>query len=198
MTKSKQTTKICVREMFEHLLEYDESVVGCLKYKIDSKGKNKSSRLAGDRAGGLCARTGYCHVIINGVNYRVHRIVWALLYGEAPQNLFIDHINQNRSDNRAINLRLVERNLNNRNVRMSKNNTSGVTGVTLTKSGTRYYYTARAHVNGRGKYKHFSIKKLGEKEAFIMACKAREQFILELNQHGAGYTDTHGLEKIND
>ena len=45
--------------------------------------------------------------------FRVHRIIWFLNYGEVPRML--DHINGNRSDNRIENLRPTTHSLNGRN-----------------------------------------------------------------------------------
>ncbi len=60
--------------------------------------------------------------------HTAHRVVWAIVHGEWPQGS-IDHINQDRTDNRAANLRVVTHTENQRNMRRSKANTSGVTGV---------------------------------------------------------------------
>ena len=59
---------------------------------------------------------------------RAHQLAWFIYYGEMPLN-HIDHINGNRSDNRISNLRDVPQQVNQKNLRMPKNNTSGVTGV---------------------------------------------------------------------
>jgi hypothetical protein len=84
------------------------------------------------KPGALCGANidskGYGRVCFDGKQYRAHRVVWALFYGEAPDQQ-IDHINGNRLDNRIANLRLASNAQNSRNCRLSKNNTSGVTGI---------------------------------------------------------------------
>ncbi len=61
----------------------------------------------------------------------------------------IDHINGDRGDNRISNLRVVTSTENNRNKAINKNNTSGVTGVTWSKS--RRKWIAQIHIGKIGK-----------------------------------------------
>ena len=56
-----------------------------------------------------------------------HRIIWALVNGEWPEE--IDHINGNCTDNRMVNLRAATRLINMRNLKRLPSNTSGVSGV---------------------------------------------------------------------
>ena len=60
--------------------------------------------------------------------HMAHRVIWALVHGEWPSQ-DVDHINGNRSDNRAENLRAVSRTENMRNARRPNHNTSGHIGV---------------------------------------------------------------------
>lgn len=50
----------------------------------------------------------------SGIRYHTHHIAWYLHYGEWPQGE-IDHVNQDPSDNRITNLRVVSRSQNMRN-----------------------------------------------------------------------------------
>jgi HNH endonuclease/AP2 domain len=76
---------------------------------------------------------GYKYCRIFGKPHRAHRLIWAMHYGEMPIGQ-IDHINGIRDDNRIENLRLVNNQENNKNKRLSANNTSGVMGVCWDKS----------------------------------------------------------------
>ena len=49
--------------------------------------------------------SGYVRTKISGTAYKVHRIIWKMVFNEEPQ--IIDHINRNKADNRIINLRIV-------------------------------------------------------------------------------------------
>ncbi|MDC0637263.1 HNH endonuclease [Flavobacteriaceae bacterium] len=76
---------------------------------------------------------GYTRVGVNGVRYYAHRIAWKMHTGKEPVGE-LDHINGAKSDNRASNLRLVSKQENARNQKMSSNNTSGMMGVHFDKS----------------------------------------------------------------
>lgn len=56
-------------------------------------------------------RTGYYEIRIGHQNKRVtlshHRSVWEAFNGEIPKGMHINHINQNKADNRLCNLELV-------------------------------------------------------------------------------------------
>lgn len=53
--------------------------------------------------------------------------------------VIVDHINGIRHDNRRLNLRIVDRTLNNINKSMQSNNTSGVTGVYWSKQRNKWF-----------------------------------------------------------
>lgn len=72
-----------------------------------------------------------------------HHIAWLFITGAWPTE--VDHINGDRSDNRAINLRHASRAENNRNSRTRKHNKSGLKGVRATRNGT---WSARIRTDG--------------------------------------------------
>lgn len=87
----------------------------------------------------------YMHLSLDKVFLSVHRIVWAMSYGEWPDT--IDHIDGNGLNNRLSNLRSVTRLENCRNVKRQDNNTSGFTGVIWLKEKRRW--RANIKVNKR-------------------------------------------------
>ena len=89
------------------------------------------SRLVGEIAGNVNKR-GYVSIWIDGFHFSAHRLAWAMSNGEWPL-LDIDHINENKSDNRICNLRHASRSENMFNRGKNKNNTSGMKGVTFCK-----------------------------------------------------------------
>lgn len=80
---------------------------------------------------------GYTRIEVGGRRYRTHRVVWALFYGEWPS--IIDHINHVRTDNRITNLRNTTAEVNQRNMKKSTRNQSGVTGVSWDKKSNKWY-----------------------------------------------------------
>ena len=61
-------------------------------------------------------------------------LVWRLSGKDLPDNLELDHIDGNRTNNKLSNLRLVNRRINSRNRKKRSDNTSGYTGISWNKS----------------------------------------------------------------
>ena len=111
---------LLTQEELKRQINYDFET-GIFTRKISTR-KTKE----GEVIGGLLAR-GYLQIAINKHPYMAHKLAWLYMSGEMPT--IIDHINRVRNDNRWCNLRNVTRIENNRNVGISKRNTSGVKGV---------------------------------------------------------------------
>src|SRR5690606_354932 len=116
-----------------------------------------------------------------------HRIVWALYHGkDIPSGMDIDHINGDGRDNRIENLRVVPRVLNLRNQKKSRRNKTGVPGVCRSNRPRDEAFIAYySGLDGKTKYKHFSVNKYGEQGAFDLAVEWRKAGIAELNAQGA-------------
>lgn len=121
-----------------------------------------NKRYAGKEAGGI-DQTGYRGVKIYNQTIHAHRIIWCWAHGDWPG--CIDHINGNPLDNRICNLRSVTRQMNQRNQRMHKSNTSGRTGVSWNKVSAKW--VASIKMNDRSHY-------LGSFDLFWDAVRARE------------------------
>lgn len=89
--------------------------------------------LLGKPAGSVDSK-GYRIVKVRGLLLKVHRVIWAMAYGEWP-NGDLDHKNGVRSDNRLTNLRIADRSQNMWNRKPMSNNRSGVPGVHKTPRG---------------------------------------------------------------
>lgn len=123
------------------LFSYDENS-GIVRNKIT----RSSNARQGDAVGSLEAR-GYLRMKVCGRQIYVHRLVWALFYGEWPANL-IDHINGNKSDNRICNLRDVDFQTNVQNITApTVRNRSGFRGVHWDKYNKKW--RASVKFNGR-------------------------------------------------
>jgi len=78
-------------------------------------------------------RDGYIRVRKNGKEYRAHRLIWELFYGEIPDGYVIDHIDGNVYNNSIENLRLATKLQNTANKSSLSSLPKGITRV-----GKRY------------------------------------------------------------
>ncbi len=91
------------------------------------------------------ASDGYAVVTINNVQFKAHRICFALASGGTDFDT-IDHINGDRGDNRLCNLRPCTPSQNSKNRKQSKSN-SGFSGVRLRRGKYEAYIGS-----GSGRY----------------------------------------------
>lgn len=122
-------------------------------YWLPRAGKTRGERFFNTRFAGKEALTydakGYRVGSIMDRDAKAHRVAWAIHYGEWPAG-FVDHINQDRSDNRIANLRLADHAVNGRNAKLHSSCTSGVLGVGWVKAKNRW--RAMIKVDGRSRY----------------------------------------------
>lgn len=107
---------------------------------------------------------GYSCVYRNGERISVHRF----LSCPRPDEV-VDHINQNKMDNRLCNLRNTNKSVNSFNSKMHSNNRSGVRGVHFRKDTNRW--SAEIKVNG----KKIMLGCYGTKEEAAQARKEGER-----------------------
>jgi hypothetical protein len=86
------------------------SEIGELRWRLETP------RVTAGQLAGTVNKEGYVVVGHKYVQYRVHRIIWAMHYGEWPDHQ-IDHINGIKTDNRIDNLRPCNDSQNQRNVK---------------------------------------------------------------------------------
>jgi len=137
-----------------------------------------NARFPGKKVGAVS--NGYVIFALFKRLYKAHRVAWAIYYGEWPSNC-IDHIDGNRSNNSIANLRVVPKKDNNKNMARKRDNTSGQTGVSKTKSGLRW--RARIGVNK-------TTKTIGSFATIEEAIAARKQAEAEYGFHA-----NHGREQ---
>ena len=160
-------------ETLRQLLDYDPAT-GLLTWKERPlsffSGSNEKVRVRGwkiwnakypGKIAGVLTN-GYVSVKIFDRMHLSHRIIWAMVYGIWPDQ--IDHINGQPSDNRLSNLRSVSQQINQRNQRRHKTNTSGRTGVAWNRF--RGCWVAYIRIGKRTKY-------LGGYQSFDAAVSAR-------------------------
>lgn len=81
---------------------------------------------------------GYGTVRIGDKKYYTHRVIWLWHKGTWPEHE-IDHIDQNKINNRIENLRDVSASDNQHNVSIRKDNSSGYPGVYWDKQNEKYH-----------------------------------------------------------
>jgi hypothetical protein len=133
------------------LLDYCPDT-GNFTWKTNRRGK----RQAGDTAGCIHPN-GYVRISIDYRLYNAHRIAWLFIAGKWPtQN--IDHIDGDRANNKALNLRECSQQANCFNKKMSCANTSGYKGVSFLKKSGKW----SAHIKHNGKSKYLGCFKAPE------------------------------------
>lgn len=119
------TKSILTAERLRELLHYDPNT-GIFRWKQSGSGR-KATGIAGAIN---ITHSGKIRIIIT-IDYKVykaHRLAWLYVHGSWPDRQ-IDHINDDASDNRWINLRLATRQQQRWNRGIARNNTSGLTGA---------------------------------------------------------------------
>lgn len=134
-----------------------------------------NDRYAGTPALNHTERSGYLNGAIWGGQYKAHRVAWAIFHGSEPAG-YIDHINGDRSDNRIVNLRIVDKAANGRNSCKMKNNSSGYVGV----SEIRGKWQASCSISGKQVY-------VGVFPTPESAAKARDNFYRKNAPFGSLY-----------
>lgn len=124
------------QDLLHELFEYRE---GKLFWK---KVTSSRSDVIGKEVG--CTNAlGYRITKIGKKNYLVHRLIYAMFYGQFPNVL--DHIDGNPLNNKIENLRPATMLQNSYNQKRYKNNKTGVKGVNFNKQCGKY--SARCQVN---------------------------------------------------
>lgn len=127
------------KERIIELIEYNPDTGIFLWIKGPGFRRDLDGAIAGEWGGGRW------QIMIDGVNYRAHRLAFLFMIGRFP-NQEVDHIDGNPLNNRWSNLREVDRQTNQQNLRKAhSDNATGFLGVTK----KRGKYQASICVNGR-------------------------------------------------
>ncbi len=116
-------------------------------YQISDMGRVRNKR---GKIIGHIGHDGYSHVMLRKggkyKNIRTHRLVWEYFGGGMPYgDLVIDHINNNKSDNRLINLQVIPFRKNVHKGTVSPN--SGIIGVQWASNKKRW--AAQISINNK-------------------------------------------------
>lgn len=102
-----------------------EPETGFLYWIKSGRGRNLNTPI------GSYDKQGYLKFNYDKQTFRVHRVIWFLIYGNLPKT--IDHENEHKADNRLSNLRVADHSTNGANRGKQNNNTSGYKGVGFSK-----------------------------------------------------------------
>jgi hypothetical protein len=147
---------------------------GNLSWSFD---EDVSPHIRGKQAFTSKGNHGYRQTKYRGIVMLAHRVAWVLMHGEWP--LEVDHINGDKTDNRAENLRNVTHLENCRNACKPSSNKSGFTGVSWDRVNKKWVVRIKTL---DGKYAN-----LGRFETIQDAINAR---ILASEKNG--YHPNHG------
>ena len=133
-----------------------------MKYKYDPE-TGVITNKHGDTVGHSDSQ-GYVAIKVKGKSVKAHRFIYELIGVDIPDDMEVDHINHNKTDNRWENLRLVSRSDNQRNRGIQKNNKSGVVGVYWHNASSRWEADLQGIYLGRYKDKSKAVdaRKLAE------------------------------------
>jgi hypothetical protein len=155
-------------------------------------GRNMSIlRAAKGECAGHIASDGYWKIKIAGRFHAAHRIIWKILYG-LPEDICIDHIDRDRSNNSLNNLRAVSARVNTQNHPLREDNKTGVCGVHYSEGKWPCYQATWRDSDNKSRAASFSVNKYGKDEAFRLACERRKKAIEDLNTEGQNYHESHG------
>ncbi len=147
---------------------------GSFRWKKRSGGKATRGRLAG------CVNSsGYLCIKVAGKNMTAHRIAFYLVHGSLPEE--VDHIDGDKLNNSAKNLRASCKSQNQHNSKLRADNSSGVKGVHWDSKNNLWVASVRCSGvrHNCGSYK----------SKFDAACAAfsmRNRMHGEFVNHGAG------------
>ena len=159
--------KLPDQERLKELFSYDPDT-GIFTRRISTgrHGRHKVGEVAGTKAI-------YWGMYVDGKRFVAHRLAWVYVYGRPPKE-DIDHINQNKLDNRIANLREATRQQNMQNVTIHKHNSSGFKGVCAHKPTKKW----RAYIFNGYKQLH-----LGLFETIDKAVEARKAAEFQYHTH---------------
>lgn len=127
----------------------------------------KSGVLADKKQQGWTHLKGYLYLRVLGRAIKQHHIAWYKFYNEWP-NLQLDHIDENKSNNSILNLRLVTDHQNRWNISSFKNNHLGEKCIRELKQGIRRFIV---RINRFGKITSKGFPSLQEAKEF------RDEFV---------------------
>lgn len=132
------------QEQLKHILHYDPDT-GIFTWKINS------GRAVKNKQAGSVNPNGYLNIKIDRKLYKAHRLAFLYIHGYLPDE--VGHDNQEKTDNRIVNLIDLSHSENMKNKKIYKNNKSGTPGVTWHKRIKKW----QAHIRVNNKSIHLGF-----------------------------------------
>ena len=145
--KPKEISEELIEEFKEYFFE--DILAGKLYWKKNRPGPGGN---IGSEAGCFDSY-GYRFFKFKGILYKSHRVIWCLSNGPIPDGYQIDHRDNNPSNNRLSNLRLVTPSQNQMNSKPHRDNQLGIKGIS--KSPYGFGFIANIQKDGVIKIKRF-------------------------------------------
>ena len=155
----------------EKLIELFEYNNGQLRWKKSRQGVSVGNVVGCDNG------FGYKTTKVDGVRYRVHRLVFMMFHGYMPDT--VDHINGDSTDNRIENLRAATRSQNQQNRIKPKIGFNPAKNVYWDKSSSKWRVCFK-HNGRQQSFGSFAELELAE----IVAAEARNKLHGEFANHG--------------
>jgi len=151
------------QERLKELLSYNPET-GEFTRLVKTSYNAKTTSISGD---------GYYRIMLDNKRYRAHRLAWLYVNGFMPRQ--IDHINQNKLDNRMSNLREANHSENGQNIsQANKNNRLNIRGVR--KHALANKYQARIKIDYKEVYLGLFDTIEQAHEAYLAAKKEYHKF----------------------
>ena len=148
------------QERLKELLDYDPES-GVFVWKTSPNGFVH----VGSRAGSRMNR-GYIRIRLDKKFYLAHRLVWLWEYGKYPQGT-IDHIDRDKLNNRARNLRECTHAENLQNANVRRDNTTGHKGIVKDRNRWRVSISVDGRRINIGTFKTLSLATAAREAAEI-------------------------------
>ena len=133
---------------------------------------------------------GYVRTTIDKKKIRLHRFLL-----KPPTNMVVDHINNNRLDNRRENLRIITHANNLRRANNNMNNKTGVRGVYLTEHN---HYMVTLEYNHLIKRKTYKDKELAIIQRLIWELQYFKEFSPQIELIKSDYPYLLGINQLNN